>query len=71
VTIGGPTVAVAFDDLYYLERACRQQILAQSTGLPLKIIPDEQARQTAREWMQVLEYQATKHFEALMRLNGL
>lgn len=71
VTIGGPTVGIAFDDLYYLERACKQQVLAQSTGLPLKIIPEEQARQTAREWMQVLEYQATKHFEALMRLNGL
>ena len=33
VTIGGESVAVAFDDLYYLERACRQQVLAQSTGL--------------------------------------
>lgn len=71
VSIGGPSVAVAFDDLYYLERACRQQILAMSTGKPLKIIADEQARQTAREWMQVLDYQANKHFEALMRLHGL
>ncbi|MGA8259965.1 MAG: hypothetical protein WB783_07120 [Arenicellales bacterium] len=32
VTVGAGSVAVAFDDLYYLERACRQQILAQSTG---------------------------------------
>lgn len=71
VTIGGPSVAVAFDDLYYLERACRQQILAQSTGLPLKIIPIEQQKQTAREWMQVLDYQANKHFDALMRMHGI
>ena len=71
VTVGGPTVAVAFDDLYYLERACRQQILALSTGLPLKIIPEAQQKQTAREWMQVLDYQASKHFDALMRLHGL
>lgn len=71
VTIGGPSVAVAFDDLYYLERACRQQILAQSTGLPLKIIPMEQQKQTAREWMQVLDYQANKHFDALMRIHGV
>ncbi|MCZ0736001.1 aldolase [Phreatobacter sp. AB_2022a] len=71
VTVGGPTVAVAFDDLYYLERACRQQILALSTGLPLKLIPEAQQKQTAREWMQVLDYQASKHFEALMRLHGL
>lgn len=71
VSVGGPSVAVAFDDLYYLERACRQQILAQSTGLKLKIIPPDQQQQTAREWMQVLDYQATRHFEALMRLHGL
>ena len=71
VSIGGPTVAIAFDDLYYLERACRQQVLAMSTGKPLEIIPDDQLKSTHREWMQVLEYQATKHFEALMRVNGL
>jgi len=71
VSIGGPTVAIAFDDLYYLERACRQQILAQSTGKPLKIIPDTQAKETARSWMQALDYQANKHFEALMRVHGL
>lgn len=71
VTVGGPSVAVAFDDLYYLERACRQQILAQSTGLPLKMIPPAQQTQTAREWMQVLDYQAHRHFEALMRLHGV
>ncbi len=67
----GPSVAVAFDDLYYLERACRQQIFAQSTGKPLKILSDDQAKSTARDWMQVLDYQANKHFDALMRINGL
>jgi len=71
VSIGGPSVAFAFDDLYYLERACKQQILAMSTGKPLAIIPDEQLRETARQYMQVVEFQAEKHFEALMRVNGL
>ena len=28
----GPTVAAAFNDLYYLERACQNQMLAMSTG---------------------------------------
>ena len=46
ITVGGESVAVAFDDLYYLERACRQQILAQSTGLPLKIIEDNLLAET-------------------------
>jgi ribulose-5-phosphate 4-epimerase/fuculose-1-phosphate aldolase len=70
VMVGGPSVAVAFDDLYFLERACRQQVYAMSTGRPLKIIPDKECRHTARQWMQVLEFQATEHFKALKRTIG-
>jgi ribulose-5-phosphate 4-epimerase/fuculose-1-phosphate aldolase len=71
VTVGAPSCAVAFDELYYLERACRQQVLALSTGLPLKLIPDVLVEQTAAEWRQVLVYQAEKHFAALLRMEGL
>ena len=67
VSIGGPSIAQAFDDLYYLERACHQQVLAMSTGRPLAILPDDMVKQTHREMMQVLTYQAEKHFEALKR----
>ena len=28
-------------------------------------------RETARQYMQVIEFQAEKHFEALMRVEGL
>ena len=71
VIVGGPSVAVAFDDLYFLDRACRQQVLAMSTGRPLKLIPDDVVAATARDWRQALEFQATKHFAALMRIHGL
>ena len=71
VSIGGPTIALAFDDLYYLERACRQQVLAMSTGRPLDILPEDQVKETARQYMQLLDVQAEKHFQALMRINGL
>jgi ribulose-5-phosphate 4-epimerase/fuculose-1-phosphate aldolase len=71
VTIGGPSVAVAFDDLYFLERACRQQVLAMSTGRPLKLISQPQIEATARDWNQVLVFQSEKHFEALKRIEGL
>lgn len=71
VSIGGPSIAVAFDDLYYLERACRQQVLAMSTGRPLDILPDDQVKETARQYMQIIDFQAEKHFAALMRINGL
>lgn len=71
VVVGGPSVAHAFDDLYYLERAARQQILAQSTGRPLKTIPDDVVRETSRQFMQVFEVQAIAHFNAMRRVIGL
>jgi ribulose-5-phosphate 4-epimerase/fuculose-1-phosphate aldolase len=71
IIVGGPSVAIAFDDLYFLDRACRQQVLAMATGRPLKIIPDNVVEKSAREWRQALAYQADKHFAALMRMNGL
>ncbi len=71
VSIGGPSIAVAFDDLYYLERACRQQVLAMSTGRPLDLLPEDQVKETARQYMQIIDFQAQKHFQALMRVNGL
>ena len=42
VTVVGPTLAWAFDDLYYLERACMHQVLAVQAagGRPLRRIPD-------------------------------
>lgn len=71
IIVGGPSVATAFDDLYFLDRACRQQVLAMSTGKPLKLIPQQVVESTAREWMNVLDHQAKLHFDSLMRINGL
>lgn len=68
VVCSGPTIAQAFDDLYYLERAARQQIIAQSTGMPLKIIPEEVVKLTNAQFQKDFEHYATKHFEALKRL---
>ncbi len=41
VVVAGETIAEAFDDLYYLERACEVQLLAMATGRPLLLIPEE------------------------------
>ncbi|MEM9356704.1 MAG: aldolase [Pseudomonadota bacterium] len=71
VSVGAPSVAVAFDELYYLERACRQQVIAQSSGKPLKILPEKVIRETNRQMMQQLDWSAEKHFDALMRMHGL
>lgn len=71
VVCSGPTVAQAFEDLYYLERAARQQILAQSTGQELLIIDDEIVELTAKQFMADFETYSAKHFEALKRLVAL
>tara|TARA_X000001036_G_scaffold375672_1_gene364631 strand:- start:1139 stop:1867 length:729 start_codon:yes stop_codon:yes gene_type:complete len=46
----GQTVAEAFDELYYFERACETYITALSTQKKLKIVSDEVAEKTAQEW---------------------
>ena len=48
VIVSGPTVAQAYDDLYYLERAAMVQVLAMQTGRPLHNIDDALAEHTAR-----------------------
>ena len=48
VTIA-PTVAQAFDDLYFVERAAQTQILAMSTGQPLVRLASELIEQVAAQ----------------------
>jgi ribulose-5-phosphate 4-epimerase/fuculose-1-phosphate aldolase len=50
VLVIGPSIAEAFDAVYHLERACRNLVLAYSTGQKLNIIPNEIAEKTARSW---------------------
>ena len=47
----GETLAEAFDELYYFERACRTLITAYSTGRPLRIAPHDVAALTAQQWL--------------------
>ena len=50
VLVCAATVAEAFDLTYYLERACRNLILAYSTGQKLKVMSPAVAEKTAQEW---------------------
>jgi ribulose-5-phosphate 4-epimerase/fuculose-1-phosphate aldolase len=68
VIVAGPSIARAFDDLYYLERAAKIQVLAMSTGKPLGRVGDNLARQTAEEFSRGADAYATAHFAALQRL---
>ncbi len=67
VLVTGPTIAVAFDRLYYLERACQQQVNAMQTGRPLRSVGDNVATLTAAQY-QALEDYGEGHFRALKRL---
>jgi ribulose-5-phosphate 4-epimerase/fuculose-1-phosphate aldolase len=58
------TVAEAFDNLYYLERACQTLVLAYSTGRPLKVLSHEIAEATARGW-EDYKNAAFSHFDQL------
>ena len=65
IIVVGPDIARAFDDLYYLERACEVQVLAMSTGRPLKRIGDNMAATAFGLWKGGDGSYARGHFEAL------
>lgn len=67
VIVVGKTVAEAFDELYYLEKASQLQVLALSTGRELELIPNETAAMVCKQW---LEYPnaAEYHFAALTEI---
>ncbi len=67
VIVCGDNVPYAFDDLYYLERSCMVQVLAQSTGGKLKRAPTHLVEQAAKQ-IEGERQQSILHFEALQRL---
>ena len=53
VLVVGESVADAWHQLYFLERACQVQLLAQSTGSPLLRVPEDVAAHTAAQFRAV------------------
>jgi ribulose-5-phosphate 4-epimerase/fuculose-1-phosphate aldolase len=49
VLVVGPSIAKAWDDLYYLERACEVQRLAEATGRRVVPVPADMAARTAEQ----------------------
>ncbi|WP_298173447.1 class II aldolase/adducin family protein [Novosphingobium sp.] len=50
ITCTGATVAEAFEDLYFFEKAAQTLLLAYASGQPLNVLSDEVAEKTARGW---------------------
>ncbi|QHJ01052.1 aldolase [Xylophilus rhododendri] len=68
VMVVGQTIAEAWDDLYYLERACEVQRLAQSTGRRLKPVALEVAERTYRQMRAGGRDSAVQHLESVKRI---
>ena len=68
VIVVGPSVAEAFDLLYYLERACRLQVLARSMHAKLRAVRPEVVRETYRLLLADSPKYASAHFNALKRI---
>lgn len=68
VIVAGSSIAQAFDDLYYFERACETYVTALTTGRPLRIASEQVARRTARQWQHEYKDFADQHLAELRRL---
>jgi len=59
------TVAQAFDDLFYFEKACETYITALSTGKELNIVSSEVAEKTAQDWENYSTNLGELHLKAI------
>ncbi|RKK04966.1 aldolase [Pseudoroseomonas wenyumeiae] len=68
VMVVGPTIAEAWDDLYYLERAAEVQRLAMATGRPLKPVPHAVAQRAYEQMRSGDADSARLHLESIKRI---
>lgn len=72
VVTTGTSVAEAFNTLYFFERAAMTQILGQSSGQALRIVPDDVLRRTTEQYQTSAQVDGLDrielHFAALKRM---
>lgn len=68
VLVAGASIAETFDELYYLERAARLQVLAAQMGKPLRRIRQDMAETACRQIAEERKVQAPLHLAALRRI---
>jgi ribulose-5-phosphate 4-epimerase/fuculose-1-phosphate aldolase len=68
----GRSVAEAYDLLYYSERVAQVQLLAMSSGRPLKVLPEDVIEKTFAQYRKGEKYGGRSpyhwHFDALKRI---
>ncbi len=67
VLVIGPTVAQAFDELYYFERAAETLLTCYASGEKLRIVSEEIAALTAQQWRGYGQL-AVDHFDNIKAL---
>ena len=65
ILTAAPTIAQAFDDLFYFEKACETYLTALSTGKELNIASNEVAEKTAQDWENYSTDMAGLHLKAI------
>ncbi|MGF7160585.1 ribulose-5-phosphate 4-epimerase/fuculose-1-phosphate aldolase [Rhodoligotrophos appendicifer] len=68
VMVIGPSIAEAWDDLYYLERACEVQVKAMSTGRKLVPVAADIARRTYEQMREGDAASARRHLDSVRRI---
>ena len=68
VLVTAPTIAEAWDDLYYLERAAQSQWLAESTGRKIQPVPTQVAQATARQMREADCESPRLHLQSIKRV---
>jgi ribulose-5-phosphate 4-epimerase/fuculose-1-phosphate aldolase len=66
VTVVGPTVHDAFDELFIAERTAMYQVTAMSTGQKLRALPERLRRRHTGPWSE--RYDARLHLDAWRRI---
>lgn len=64
VSVTAHSVALAFEKLYFFEKAAQTMVLAYSTGQPLNVLSDAIAQNTAEGWI-AYDGMADEHFAYL------
>lgn len=67
VIVAAPTIAEAWDDLYYLERAAQVQLLAMATQRVLKPVPHAVAQRAYEQMREGDPESARAHLHSAMR----
>lgn len=68
VIVTGGTVPLAWNRLYYLERAAMHQVMALSTGKPLRVLPEDMAGKTRQQLNEDEADMAENHFRSVHRI---